>query len=285
MGISGKLRENNFDSLEVGLFLADVVAVNPSIEEFKEILGRELDADSKAADYLGDSKEGNMTARIDFWLKDKREKFKKVSFFLENKLKTNKDNTKNQYINTVGSCSWASDESLLPDWFKKREYRQAYVGEEDLYRFMSTWLGKLDFKDADTTLSLDFKKLIKGNVKEIKEQIGSELSSPVVALATVKTVEKEDGDKSYQSVYNRGFLPEYSLKQFRLVDYTNDEVIENLKRKDPKKLMTHERFVLQVTNSEHGVKESYILKDIKEYNPSDFLVGTDKVISDDDPGY
>lgn len=289
MSIGGKKREQTSfeNNLEVGLFVAEVVAVNPSIEEYKEVLGMELKEDNKATEYLGESKEGNTTLRVDFWLKEtKREnKLKKVSFFLENKERTNKDGSKKQYINSIGSCSWADDENNLPDWFKKREYRVAYTGEEDLYNFMRTWLGKLDFKDSEALLQLKWKDLMKGNVKDIKEQIGGEYLTPVVCLATVKTVDKEDGTtKDYQGVYNKAFLPEFALKQFRLVDYSKQEVIDSLKRKKSNELKPHERFVLQVTG-EYGVKEAYLLKDIQEYNPADFLVSSDKVISEDGSDY
>jgi hypothetical protein len=59
-----------------------------------------------------------------------------VTFFLEDKDRVNKDGTKKQYINNIGTCSWAAEESALPDWFKGREYRVAKVGEEDLYAFL-----------------------------------------------------------------------------------------------------------------------------------------------------
>jgi hypothetical protein len=59
----------------------------------------------------------------------------KVSFFLEDKERQNKDETKKQYINSVGNCSWAADPNDLPDWFKARDYRVAKIGEEELYEF------------------------------------------------------------------------------------------------------------------------------------------------------
>ena len=58
--------------------------------------------------------------------------------------------------------------------YKGRDYRVAFVGEEDLYNFMRTWLGDLDYRDADTILQLEWKKLMKGNVKDIKDQIDGE---------------------------------------------------------------------------------------------------------------
>jgi len=282
--IGGKKKEvTNYESpvKKVGLFEANVVAINPDIEEYKDILGIELKEDSKAVEYLGKSQDGNTTLRVDVWLEEVKNKDKfKVSFFLEDKERENKDQTKKQYINNIGSCTWADDPNNIPDWFASREHRVAFVGEEDLYNFLRTWLGNLDYRDAETTLQLEWKKLMKNNLRDIKDQINGEYCTNVVALATIKTVIKEDETKEYQGVYNRAFLPAYAIKQFRLVDFNNATVVNGLRSKKPKDLKPHERFVLSV-NGEYGCKDYYILKDIKEYNPEDNLVASDKVISDD----
>jgi hypothetical protein len=289
-GIGGKVREQQDFNKKIGLFAGKVVCVNPNREEFKEILGIELKEESKADEYVGESKDGNPTVRINFWLEEAKTKQKfNVTFFLENKIKSNKDGSKQQYINELGSCSWADDPNNLPDWFVKRggdSFREAFVGEEELYTFMRTWLGKLDYRDAGTTLQLEFKQLIKGNMKDIKAQINGEFSVPIVALAVVKTVVNEGEDnKEYQGVYNRNFLPEYSLKQFRLVDYDKSEVLAGLKKKASKDLKPHERFALQVSDSEYGCKDSFKLKDLQDYNKEEFLVGSNTPILEDDSSY
>lgn len=283
--IGGKKREQSQVSdfkKSVGLFEATVVAVNPDIEEYKEKLGMELKEDSKAIEYLGTSQDGNKTLRVDVWLEDVKNSSKfKVTFFLENKEKENKDKTKKQYINNIGSCSWADDPNNLPTWFAARDYRVANVGEEELYNFMRTWLGDLDYRDAETTLQLDWAKMMKGNVKDLKAQVNGEWCTNVVALATIKTVQKEDDIKEYQGVFNKAFLPSYSLKLFRLVNYSDQSVLTNLRSKKSKDLKPHERFVINVTG-EYGCKDFYTFKDLKEYNSDDNLVASDKVIAEDD---
>lgn len=286
-GIKGKAREQkDFNNLEVGLFVGKVKAINPSIQEYKEILGIELKEDSKAAEYLGESKDGNTSLRLDVWTEDIKRagKFKKIVFFLEDKEKTNKDETKKQYINASGACSWASDEDGLLSWFVKRPFRVAKVGEEQLYNFLKVWLGKLDLKDDDAELSINWKNLMKGKVDELKEQIGGEFETTFVPLATVKSVEKEGETKEYQQVYNGAFLPEYSLKNFRVVDYSDETVLSGLKKKQNKDLKPHERFVLQVTG-EYGPKEFFVLKEIKEYNPAENIAASDKVITETGADY
>jgi hypothetical protein len=270
---------------KVGLFEANVVAVNPNAEEYNDILGIELKEDSKAVEYLGKSQDGNTTFRVDFWLEEVKNKDKfKVTFFLENKEKENKDATKKQYINEVGVCSWAADANDLPEWFAKRDYRVSFVGEEELYNFMRTWLGGLDYRDASTTLQLDWKSLMKGNAKDIKAQVGGEYSTSVLALATIKTVVKNDETKEYQGVYNKAFLPAYNLKQFRLIDYSKADVLSGIRQKKSKDLRPHERFVLNVTG-EYGCKDFYILKDMKDYNADDNLVSSDSILSEDGADY
>jgi len=282
--IGGKKKEQ-LQSTEyvkkVGLFEATVVAINPDAEEYKEFLGIEVKEDSKSVEYLGKSQDGNATLRVDVWLEEVKNKDKfKVTFFLEDKERENKDQTKKQYINNVGTCTWADDPNNLPEWFSSRDYRVAFMGEEELYNFLRTWLGGLDYRDAETTLQLEWKKLMKNNLRDLKEQINGEYCTNVVALATVKTVIKDDETKEYQGVYNKAFLPAYSIKQFRLVDFNNSNTLSTIRSKKSKDLKPYERFVLTVTG-EYGCKDYYILKDLKEYNADDNLVASDKAISED----
>jgi len=287
--IGGKKRENTGGgdfTKKVGLFEANVVTINPTIEEFKDILGMELKEDSKAAEYLGQTKDGNSYLRIDVWLQkiNAEDKFK-VSFFLEDKERENKDATKHQYINSTGMCSWAGDENDLAEWFTKgRDYRIAYTGEEDLYNFMRTWLSKLDYRDADTVLQLEWKKLMRGNVKDLKDQVNGEWCDTIAALATVIVKERDGESKEYQGIYNKSFLGGYALKQFRLVDYGSKRVQGDLKNKKPRDLKAHEKFVMNVIG-EYGCKDYYILKDLQDYNADDNLVASDAFISEDGDDY
>lgn len=269
----------------VGLFEGNVVAINPDAGEYKDVLDIELKEDSKALNYLGKSPEGNTTLRIDFWLEEVKNKTKfKVTFFLEDKQKKNKDESKVQYINNIGVCSWAEDPNDLPDWFVKRDYRPAFVGEEELYTFLRTWLGNLDYRESETVLEIEWKKLMRGNVKDLKSQIGGEWCTNVVSLATIKSVVKDEETKEYQSVYNKAFLPGYSLKQFRLVDYSKNDVQAKLRVKKSNELKPHERFVINVTG-EYGCRDFFTLKDLVEYDPSVNITSSDKVLSEDDADF
>jgi len=270
---------------KIGLFEARVIAVNPTTEEYADVLGRQLKEDSKSTEYLGTSKDGNARLRIDFWLEEvkTREKFK-LTFFIENKEKENKDLTKKQYINNIGRCTWADSPNNLPPWFKERENRVAFVGEEDLYNFLRSWLSNIDFSSKKSTLQLEFNKLIKGNVKELKDEINGEWATNIVALATVTSKETPDGTKEYQAIYSKAFLPPYSIKAFRLIDYNKAEAISALRQKSQKELKPHERFVLNVVG-EYGCKDFFTFKELKDYNSEDNLVASDKVIAEDDSDF
>ncbi len=294
MAIGGERRETKDGdfSKKVGLFEAEVIAINPSVEDFKNILNIELSEDSKATEYIGESKDGNTTLRLSVWLQDVKSKQNfNMNFFLEDKERTNKDGDKNQYINKIGTCSWASDEDDLGEWFKgtpqhPKDYRKAFVGEEDMYEFMRVWMGGIDFSKPNADLSVEWKKLMRGNVKEISSQIGGEYCKTVVCMATVVTREKEGEVKEYQGVYNRAFLPAYSLKQFRLKDndFSDKKKIRALADKKSKDLRLHERFVLKITG-EYGCKDYYSFSELEDYDPEKNLVASDKVIAEDDSDY
>lgn len=290
--IEGSKRTQTTYGKKIGLFEAKVLCVNPDVEAYKEILGIELKEESKATEYLGVNDDGNNYLRVDVWLEDVKGGGKyPVTFFLENKERENKDLTKKQYINDVGTCTWAADPNDLPAWFAAgdaknppREYRVAKNGEEELYNFLRTWLSKLDYRVAATTLQLEWKKLMKGNVKDIEEQINGEWCTNIVALATVK-IKEVDGDmKEMQKVWNKGFLSAYTLKHFRLVDYSSPDVLASLRAKKTKDLKSHEKFALDVLG-EWGCRDILSLKELHDYDPNDYLVASDKVIDKSDSSY
>ena len=70
----------------------------------------------------------------------------------------------------------------------------------------------------------------------------------------------------------------------RIVDYSNPDVIAKISAKKPKDQKPHEKFVLKVTG-QYGCADAYKLQDLMEYNPADFITGTDKVIDSSDPTY
>lgn len=274
--IKGNQREVNENfGKKIGLAEVEVIAINPTFDEFDTVLGIELKEDSKAAVYKGESRDGNQYTRIDFWVQtvEDQQKFK-VSYFLEDSVRMNKDGDKTQYINNIGICSWAEEEEGLPSWFAKREYREAKKGEEDFYIFIRTWLGKLDYRSEDTEIDLDWKKLMKGDVSVLREQIDGDFSTSFVVMATVVVKEVDDEMKEYQNIYSRQFLPAYALRYFNTVDYSDPDVLAKINKKQNKDLKIHERFVKNVTG-EYGCRDIYALKPLEEFVSEDHIVASD----------
>jgi len=295
-GIQKEQREFTEYVLKVGVFEAKVIAINPDREEYEKKqlwigLGRPLD-EEKELEYLSESEDGNAKLRIDVYLEDVNEKvedgeFKrryKMAFFLENKQRENNELTKYQYINSAGTTSWADSENNLPDWFKEREFRIANSGEEALYTFLTSWLGELDLKKSVTTIDLDWKKLMKGNVKELNSQINGEWEASFLALASVRVKETPDGIKQYQSVHNKDFLPVYLMKNIRLVDYDDDKVLEKIEAKPKDKKKFYEKTILSI-KGKYGCRDLHKIKPLMDFNPKDFIASGNEVIVEEDASY
>jgi len=284
--IGGKIRTQNDYGKKVGLFVGEVVAVNPSAEQYVSILGFDAKEDAEDQVYTGESKDQNPYLRLDFWIRQVGEEDgfqNKVVFFVEDRIRVNKDETKTQFINNIGICSWAEDEEDLASWFTDRPYRKAKSGEEELYGFLRSWLGKIDYfdKEEPAELELNFKKLMKGDVSELTSQIGGDYTTPFISLATVITKEVKDEIKEYQGIYNKAFAPEYSMKQFRLLDYNDDMVQANLEKKSFKDRKIYEKFVANIIG-DYGCKDFYLLSELSDYDASMNVVANDSTMSSED---
>jgi len=266
---------------KVGLFEANVVAINPDGEELNELLGVKTEEEARPINYLDTAPDGTNRVRIDVWLEEVKSKQKfKMSMWLEDKIRESRDGLKKQYINEAGASCWATEQGNLADWFIKREYREAHVGEEIFYNFLRTWLGKLDYNSPRTTLVVAWNKIMRNSLSELRAQIGGEWTNSIVAMATIQTKEREGEVREYQSVYGKAVLPVSALKQFRLVDYHNADVLRRIQSAVPRDLSIAEKFVKEVTG-QFGCRDYYRFKDIESYNPNNNVATSDKVISDD----
>jgi len=300
--IKGEIREvKEAKKKKVGIMTVNVIAINPTLKEKEEILGHNIDWDNDdEMDYTGTSNDGNPYLRLDFWVKKEGEEFTTpIVFFVEDKKVQSKSGEKFQFINNIGNCSWAESDMDLKPWFTSREYRNAKSGEENLYKLLRTWLAKLDFSKEDTELSLNFKKLMKGDVSSLKEQVGGDLSVPFCILTTVSTKTRENRDTGeeeivqYQRVYTKAFLPYYSIKHFVLKEedkekYNEDVFINRVLKTQLKDLPLHEKFMANVLG-EYGCKDYFILREDEDYDPeNDLVTSNSAVLSEsvsDDPEY
>lgn len=275
MAVQGSVKVQKVYEKKVGLGEFKVVGFNPSREELEKLLGiPELERDPE---YLKQDDEGNQKLNLSIWLEHVKadKQLFNLRISLKDTQRTNKDGSKHQYVNTAGATTWADSPENLPSWFLQdgRDNRIAHTGEEELYTFMRSWLNGLELRDPKATLEIDWKKLMRGNVRELIDLMATPYAQTVVALATVRTAENKEGEVvDYQQVYNRDFLPGYYMKDFRLGG-----------KKVPKQV---QKFIDRIEDPEYGCKEFFglTLGPLQTYNPEQNIATSEATsLSSDGP--
>lgn len=255
MALKGKEKEQKNYSKFTGMFTAFVVAVNPTKDELGKLLNTTVEKEIEYTD--SNSENGAKKLTLSFWLKEEQNgNLFNVRFGLEDTVVESKTGKK-QFINSIGSTSYAEDESKVPDFIKGngRDIRPAKKGEELLYKFLRNWLSNLNYEDESTELSLNWKNLISGKTNELRDAIANFSTQTICALATIRTA---DDGKEYQAVYSYEFLPNYAIDCFN----------------GKKNYKSVDKFIEKVTDPEYGCKDFYELKPIAEYDPAKNVVNT-----------
>lgn len=225
----------------IGVAPMFIEKVNPSKEEHETLFNTTLD---EAPNYLGtkSDNDGNefQTARISVVFRPDAEKigfempFVTMALFLENRPRYNADKTKVQVIDKYGNTAWPTIEEAKvhavilknkngEDYNSNldKDYRPAYVGEEDLMNFVKVYLNipnHLTYDRDNKTWSVNTKvkaeececrfdnlaAIFKGDFSEVKDALGFQPTNKVKVLLGVRT-DAESG-KLYQAVYTRKFL-------------------------------------------------------------------------------
>ena len=214
-----------------------VVGVNPNKAELEKLYNRELDKDPE---YITE-KDGVTSARIDFIIKTDAnskcnngiELLTKFSMFIRKEYRFNKDKTKVQVIDKYGRTAWVTKEQAknheIPIYSNgkpaniDKDYRPAYVGEEDITNFLKLFLGISNVEkwvkneatgrreivglvdnpqDCECRLE-NIEDYFKGKFNEIKDAINLMPNNKIKVLFGVRTT---DEGKQYQDVYTRKFL-------------------------------------------------------------------------------
>lgn len=219
----------------IGVGSCFVLAVNPNKAELSALYGTEITNDPN---YIGETEvNGNKipNVRLDFILKtDEKSQFNngiscttKASFFLRKEPRYNKDATKCQVIDKYGRTAWVTIEQAknheVPMYSNgpaniDKGYRVAYVGEEDLVKFLIAYLGipsttkrqadgNYVEKSAEELVECEaglekIKDYFKGDFSEIRSIIALQPENKVKVMFGVRNVE----DKQYQTVYTNMFL-------------------------------------------------------------------------------
>lgn len=150
-----------------------------------------------------------------------------VNLYLTKKYRYNKDNTKVQVIDKYGRTAWVTIEQAknheIPMYSNgpanlDKDYRPAYIGEEDLTNFIIAYLNipspmkynktekkwYMNDNASDSECRLDhIEDYFKGNFSEVQEMLTYQPKNKVKILFGVKT---NDEGKQYQAVYTQMFL-------------------------------------------------------------------------------
>jgi len=221
----------------IGLGVCNVIAINPTKEELETLYKTTLDKDPE---YTSKDDNGIPQVRLDFIVKTIPEKndgiefTSKVTFFLRNSPRFNKDSTKIQVINKYGETTW-----IPVDMAKKGEipanmswylgpYRPAFSGEEDLNSFLKVYLniptrswkdpnsGEVHNIEDPTTAEAqleNIKDYFSGNVKELRDVISLQKENKIKIPFGIKTTED---NKEYQTAFTKMFLRSGSKNSSRL---------------------------------------------------------------------
>ena len=224
----------------IGVASVFVIGVNPTKEELEKLYGREME---NAPQYVGEAEVGEdkhkvPQVRLDFIVKADPEKYldaenkpldfvNKVSLFLRNEYRYNKDQTKVQVIDKYGRTAWVTIEQAkakeVPVYSNgpaniDKDYRPAYFGEEELIKFLIAYLNipscqryvdeKWVMNDADKLPDSEAQlehiaDYFKGDFSELRNIIGFQPNNKVKVLFGVRTT---DDNKQYQAAYTRMFL-------------------------------------------------------------------------------
>ena len=185
--------------LYTGLTNVKVTAINPTKDM---LIGMGINA-QKDPQYLTVEND-TQKMRVDFYLAHQTmnlSKALKVSFWLENRTRTNQSNTKEQWVNKFGTFAWNASVGTVPNytWFSTEGARKAYVGEEALINFIKAWANV----DQNSQAILDdMTKLFTGDASEIHTLHAGIKDNQVKVLIGVK-------DGKYQDVYTKFFQRPY----------------------------------------------------------------------------
>lgn len=240
----------------IGVAPVSIKAVNPNKAEHEELFNTTLE---EAPNYVStvEDKDGNsvQSARIQLVFQPDTNKIGfempliTMALFIQNRPRVGASSGKIQVIDKYGRTAWVTKEELdthsIPMYSNgpadiDKDYRPAYVGEEDLVAFVKAFLCIPDVTTWDNNTRKmvpntrvkaedcecrfdDLDKLFKGDFSSIKEAIGLQPTNKVKVLLGVRT--DHNTGKLYQTVYTRKFLKN-SVNNFNSLD---KEIQDNIK--------------------------------------------------------
>lgn len=215
----------------IGVAPTFILGVNPSKEELEKMYGRTVD---NTPEYTGTQESNGVQVpyiRLDFITAVDSDNANgidlksKLTFFLRKEARYNRDKSKVQCIDEYGRTAWVTIEDAknhaVPQYTNgpaniSKNYRPAYIGEEDLTNFLRAYLnidsvmeyknGTWEMKEnpADYECRLEhIADYFSGNVSEIKDTLKLMPRNKVKLLYGVRT---SDDGKQYQTIYTQRVL-------------------------------------------------------------------------------
>lgn len=234
----------------IGVGMFNVISVNPTKAEAEVIYGRDIE--NEIVYTSKDEKTDVAQVRLDFIVKTIPEKndgielLSKISFFLKNEPRLNRDGDKIEVINKYGETTWVTIEQAqaglnevpanVSGWFEG-PYRPVCVGESDLTSFLKIYMsipgksykkksGEIVYLEnpADAEARLDnIMTYFSGNVREIQQLVKLQPNNKVQLAIGVKTT---DDNKQYQDCFTK--MPMRSnLKDFSKLDAAIKDAKDN----------------------------------------------------------
>lgn len=214
-----------------------IKGLNPNKAQLEEIYGNSQD---KEPEYIGevevlekDTKVKYPNVRLSFLALPDPEKVGvelkpiSVSLFLQKRYRYNRDQTKVQVIDKYGRTAWVTIDQCknheIPMYSNgpanlDKDYRPAYVGEEELTNFLINYLNipsVMRYNQAekkwymvehpeDSECRLDhIEDYFKGNFSELREAIALQPTNKVKILFGIRT---DNEGRQYQAVFTQMFL-------------------------------------------------------------------------------
>lgn len=216
----------------IGIGASHVLSVNPTKAEMEELYGRTVDNDPEYTGTQESNGEQVPYVRLDFITQTDPnacngiDMKSKLVFFLRKEARYNRDKTKVQVIDKYGRTCWVGVEDarnhVIPEYSNgpaniDKDYRPAYVGEEDLTNFIKAYLcieNVMDYKNGAWVMKTDnladyecrlehIADYFSGNVSEIKDAIALMPTNKVKLLYGVRT---DDEGKQQQSIFKEVVL-------------------------------------------------------------------------------
>ena len=213
----------------IGVGAAFVKAVNPNKKEMEALYGREQENEPEYVGTVERDGKDIPNVRISFITNPDPEKYGEGiliphTYFLRREYRYNSDKTKVQVIDKYGRTAWVTIEQAknheIPMYSNgpanlDKDYRPAFVGEEELTQFLINYLNipnvmKYDRANnkwylvdnpQDSECRLDeIEKYFKGDFTELRSAIALQPSNKVKILYGVRTT---DDNKQYQTTYTR----------------------------------------------------------------------------------